>query len=320
MPRRETPRFHGFLVIDKPAGLTSHDVVNRLRRMTGQRSVGHTGTLDPAATGVLPVALGSATKVINHISDTSKTYIAEVTFGVQTDTYDIDGTITAVQDVGRLSAQTIAAALLPFVGRTVQRVPAYSAVQRDGVRLYSLARKGVEFELPEREIEIFALDLLEWCSPVATICIDCGAGTYIRSLASDLGAMLNTGAHLSNLIRIRSGEFTIDQAWTLNQLDEIDIESQFASLAIHPDSPIQENPAIILSRNERRLWDHGNPTPTSQLEAGTLVRAYSEEGDWIGLGTVRATFDTLFVQPVKVVNLLSNTGQRASAGTSAAHG
>ena len=124
MPRRAPPRFHGFLVIDKPAGLTSHDVVNRLRRLTGQRSVGHTGTLDPAATGVLAVALGSATKVISHISDTSKTYIAEITFGIQTDTYDIDGTITSVRDVNVLSATDISAALALFVGRTVQRVPA----------------------------------------------------------------------------------------------------------------------------------------------------------------------------------------------------
>ncbi|CAN5599955.1 tRNA pseudouridine(55) synthase TruB [soil metagenome] len=307
-------------MIDKPAGLTSHDVVNRLRRLTGQRSVGHTGTLDPAATGVLPVALGSATKVISHIADTSKTYIAEITFGVQTDTYDIDGTITAIRDVGVLSATAISAALTQFIGPTVQRVPAYSAVQRDGVRLYSLARKGVEFELPEREIVIFSVDLLKWNSPTATICVDCGPGTYIRSLASDLGALLNTGAHLSNLVRIRSGGFTIEQAWTLKQLAQIELESQFASLAVHPDSPIQGNPAIIISRDEQRLWDHGNPTAIAQIKAGTLVRAYSEDGDWIGFGTVRGTSDAHFVQPVKVVNLLSNLGQSASAGTPAAHG
>ncbi|HEU5432398.1 MAG TPA: tRNA pseudouridine(55) synthase TruB, partial [Thermomicrobiales bacterium] len=199
---------HGFLVIDKPAGWTSFDVVARARRLLGEKRIGHAGTLDPAATGVLPLAVGAARKTLEFLAEASKTYDAEITFGVETDTWDRDGAVVAMADAGELTRDQIAGALEPFRGSFAQTPPMHSAIKIGGRKLYQLARKGEEIERPARSVTIHALDLLGWESPVARLRVDCSKGTYIRSLAHDLGAALGMGAHLSALRRTRTGPFT----------------------------------------------------------------------------------------------------------------
>lgn len=315
MARRDTPRFHGFLIVDKPAGLTSHDVVSRVRRLTGQRTVGHTGTLDPAATGVLPIALGEATRVLPWTTDTSKTYQAEITLGIETDTLDADGRVTAMSPVN-VSLEQIESALMGFIGRQQQVAPRYSAVQVKGKRLYDLARAGVEFDAPIREVEIQQVALLGYELPVLTICVDCGAGTYIRSLARDLGRVLGCGAHLSNLVRLRSGIFSLDDAWTLGQLAALPLEECWPVIAYHPDTVVGDLPAVILDDPSIHRWEQGQSIPLDADFTPGPVRAYSVGGDWLGIGELLSRDDALVIQPRRVMNRdlrLQRTGRETSS-------
>jgi tRNA pseudouridine55 synthase len=203
---------HGFLVVDKPGGLTSHDVVARVRRAAGRRSrVGHAGTLDPMATGVLVLALGVATRLLEYATGQDKRYRAELTLGVETDTYDADGRVVA-ERTADVSAAELERALAPLRGQIEQRPPAFSAVQVGGRRLYDLARRGEAVEPPVRRVTIHELALLEWRPPRATIELLCSKGTYVRSLAHDLGRALGCGAHLSALRRLASGAFELADA------------------------------------------------------------------------------------------------------------
>lgn len=211
-----TSPLHGFLVVDKPSGRTSHEVVATVRRAAGRASkVGHAGTLDPMATGVLVVCLGVATRLAEWATGADKTYRAEVRFGVETDSYDADGTVVAEHPVGLTRAQ-VEAALAHFVGEIDQRAPAFSAIQVGGRRLYDLARRGEVVDAPVRRVAIRRLDLLDWDRPVATVDLTCSKGTYVRSLAHDLGEALGVGAHLSALRRLASGGFRIEDAVPLD--------------------------------------------------------------------------------------------------------
>ena len=313
MARRDTPRFHGFLIVDKPAGWTSHDVVGKVRRLTRQRAVGHAGTLDPAATGVLPIALGDATKVLNAIEDSSKTYLAEITFGIETDTFDANGRLTRIRDPNGLSLGTINNLLGAFRGTVSQQAPRYSAIQRGGRRLYEMARAGIEFEPPFRDVVIHDLQVIEFSAPVLTLCVDCGAGTYIRSLANDLGNAAGTGAHLSNLVRLRAGSFTLATAWTFKDLQRIPHDSQWASVALHPDSAIVQTAAIILDEEGCSRWLAGRSISTGDIDpAAAIVRAYSVAGDWMGYGVPVLTIDGIVVQPRRVVDPASSGAEAES--------
>ena len=186
--------------------------------MVGQKQVGHAGTLDPMATGVLVVATGFATRLLPFVVDASKHYRAEITFGVQTDTYDGDGSVVCTSPVPDLGEHEIKSVLHSFQGTIHQTVPAFSAVQRDGKRFYDLARAGMEIDLPSREVSIANITLIEWNSPMLTIDVECSKGTYIRSLANDIGKAFGCGAHLSLLCRTRVGRFSLNEAWTLAEL------------------------------------------------------------------------------------------------------
>jgi len=206
---------HGFVVIDKPVGISSHDVVNRVRRIVGSRSVGHTGTLDPFASGVLVVAVGAATKLIRFLDEERKTYRATARLGETTDTGDLTGTIierTPCDAVDRLLFERV---LASFVGDSLQVPPMYSAVRHNGVKLYELARKGVEVDRSPRPVTIHSLHLDAFDPPSATFVVQCSKGTYVRTLAEDIGRALGCGAHLTALRRLSSGPFTIDHALTL---------------------------------------------------------------------------------------------------------
>lgn len=217
---RQCDTMHGFLNIDKPAGITSHDVVARVRRLAGQRRVGHAGTLDPLATGVLVVALGGATRLIEYVqNETRKRYLAVVRLGVTTATDDAEGAPLAERPVPPLAAGDIERTLAGFRGEIMQTPPAYSALHLQGHRLYDLARAGVVVDIPPRPVIIEQLHLVRWEPPLLTLDIACGKGTYIRSLARDIGAALGCGGHLAALRRTAVGPFRIEDAVALDLLE-----------------------------------------------------------------------------------------------------
>ncbi|MEA3408213.1 MAG: tRNA pseudouridine(55) synthase TruB [Chloroflexota bacterium] len=208
----------GVLNIDKPRGLTSHDVVARIRKIAGLQRVGHAGTLDPLARGVLVVCLGKATRLIEYLVDTRKSYVATVEFGIVTDTWDAEGEIIERRKVEPLSPQRIEEALDRFRGTIEQVPPMYSALKHDGQPLYRLARKGIEVQREARSVEIHRLEVREWSPPNLVIDIECSKGTYIRSLAHDLGETVGVGAYLSDLTRTAVGPFCLERAVSLEQL------------------------------------------------------------------------------------------------------
>lgn len=211
----------GFIVLDKPVGITSHDVVSVVRRTLRQKKAGHTGTLDPFATGVLPVAIGEGTKAIPFLDEGVKEYRATLVLGSVTDTQDCTGTVIRQSEWQDVPMEQVVATIQSFVGRQSQLPPMYSAVKRNGVPLYKLARKGEEVERSAREIEIYsiAIDLVEL--PHVTFTVSCSRGTYVRTLASDIGEALGCGAHLTALRRTRSGPFAIDHALSLDEFRQI---------------------------------------------------------------------------------------------------
>jgi tRNA pseudouridine55 synthase len=284
MSRRSNtpPRFHGILVVDKPAGWTSHDVVARIRRLLHQRQVGHAGTLDPAATGVLPIAVGSATKVVEYLSDASKSYLAEITFGVETDSHDGDGQLTRLADASALTEDDVREALRKWRGEVDQIPPMHAAIRVAGRRMYERARAGEVVERPARRVVIYRLDLLDWSPPVATLFVDCSKGTYVRALARDLGEQLQVGAYLSDLVRCRTGPFDLGQAWTLEELAVRELEAEWPTVAVHPDVAIERLRALILDDEAKHRWMTGRSIAGKYDDEG-LVRVYDSHGDWLGI-------------------------------------
>jgi tRNA pseudouridine55 synthase len=218
MPAPE--HWNGILMVDKPPGMTSHDVVAKVRYFIGQRGVGHTGTLDPRATGLLVMCLGRATKIVQFISNFDKTYIADICFGRTSTTYDAEGLDDSVPvgEVPELSDDRLNGLLAEHTGKVRQVVPAYSAVKVRGVPLHRSARRGEEVELPEREVEFKSLRLLSYHAPYMRIELTCSKGAYVRSLAHDMGSRLGCGAYLAELRRTMVGEYSVNEAVTLDEL------------------------------------------------------------------------------------------------------
>ncbi len=209
----------GIFNINKPSGLTSHDVVARVRRISGQRKAGHAGTLDPLATGVLPVALGKATRLVEYLADADKAYRAVLMLGARSTTYDREGEVSHTPDAGMPSQEQVEQALGGFRGVISQLPPMHSAVKVGGKRLYELARAGIEVERSPRRVTITRLELEAYSPPSLQLFVECSKGTYIRSLAHDLGNTLGTGAYLESLVRTRHGPFTLEGAVTLQELE-----------------------------------------------------------------------------------------------------
>ncbi len=243
----------GIVNLCKPVGMTSHDVVARVRRLTHQRRVGHAGTLDPAASGVLPVCLGQATRVVEYLSESGKSYRATMVFGVVTNTYDAEGEVVRSAPV-HLTHEAIEAALPAFLGNQMQVPPLYSAIKKDGQPLYKLARAGVEVELEPRPVVISRLEVLEWQAPVLTLEVECSKGTYIRSLAYDLGERLGCGAHLGGLVRLRSGPFTLEESLTLEEFAQALDDGSWVEYVFAPDEALLQCPVVIVGPgNEQRI-------------------------------------------------------------------
>ncbi len=211
----------GFLVVDKPAGLTSHDVVGMVRAVTGVKKVGHTGTLDPFATGVLPLALGSCTRLIQFLDESHKVYDATVLLGQRTDTGDLDGEVVQQAPVPALTAAEVRSVLDGFVGQQLQTPPAYSAVKKDGKRLYEYAREGVEVSVPPRTIVVHSIELVALGNDSLRLRVACGRGTYVRVLGEDIASRLGTLGHLTALRREKSGPFEIEGSLTADELGSV---------------------------------------------------------------------------------------------------
>ncbi len=279
-------------------------MVARLRRASGERRIGHAGTLDPMATGVLLVAAGKATRLIEYLTETAKEYRAEVTFGVETDTYDAEGKETARADASMVTAVRIDAALTGFRGTIEQRPPAYSAISVGGKRLYDLARKGQAVEAPLRTVEITRLELEGWEAPVATVYVACSKGTYIRSLAHDLGQVLGTGAHLSGLRRTRVGWFGDGDATPLEALEERLRAGGWREVSRDPAEAVAHLPVVQLEAAAVERLGHGIavPAPASEaLQAGTLARATGPGGELIAIVRCVAQGDGMVCRAEKVL-------------------
>ena len=275
---------HGFLNIDKPAGMTSHDVIAHIRRSARQKRVGHAGTLDPAATGVLVVALGHATRLIEYVQDaTSKRYLATVYLGATTTTDDAEGQVLATVAVPPLDRAALEEALEPFQGEILQVPPMYSALHHQGRRLHELAREGIVVERAARPVTIERLELLDWDSPRLILDIMCSKGTYIRSLARDLGESLGCGAHLQALRRTAVGTFLIEQATPLAQLiDEPGDTDPLSQALLPPEIAVVDWPVVRLGTEAVRQVRNGSAIAFTDIDADS-VRAHGSEGELLAL-------------------------------------
>jgi tRNA pseudouridine55 synthase len=273
----------GVLNIDKPSGITSHDVVNRIRKLSGIRRVGHAGTLDPLATGVLLLCLARATRLTEYLVGQSKSYVATVRLGQVTDTYDADGEIVA-QNAVHVSPSDIEQALPQFRGRIQQKAPIYSAIKRGGQPLYKLARQGKDVEPPLREVTIYNLQLLAWEEPSLQLKVVCSAGTYIRALAHDLGEVLGCGGHITALRRTAVGNFSVDQAIPLADLAEDDWTQHLQP----SDTAVQHLPRLDLSLQDAQRVQFGQRLPRHEDHPhASLVRLYEPDGQFLGVATAR---------------------------------
>lgn len=269
----------GVLSVDKPLELTSHDVVQKVRRLAGIRRVGHAGTLDPLATGVLILALGRATRLLEYVVALPKTYEARVRLGQVSNTYDGEGEIVEERPV-TVGGADIEAALERFRGTFEQVPPMYSAVRKGGQRLYELARKGVEVEREAREVTVYEATLVQWEPPDAALRVVCSTGTYIRSLAHDLGQALGCGAYLAGLRRTAVGSFVIADATPLDDLSEANLQAHVQP----PDAAVQHLARLDVLQDAAERLANGQRLPQGAEEPDAdLVRAYDPGGRFVGI-------------------------------------
>ncbi len=272
----------GVLVVDKPVGLTSHDVVQIIRRGTGIRRAGHTGTLDPRASGVLVVLVGPAVRLSEYVSASDKRYQATVRLGASTDTYDAEGTILSTRSVEDVTEETFNEILQTFTGEIIQVPPPYSAVKVKGRKAYEMAREGEEVILEPRTINVYSLEILEWSPPEVVIDVYCSSGTYVRSLANDLGKSLGTGAHLVGLRRTKSGRFTLRDAVPLRRLQDSFNAGEWYRYLIPAAEALADWPMVELDADQVELIRHGHRIPVEPGQKG-WARGVSEQGDLVAL-------------------------------------
>lgn len=292
----------GVLVVDKPIGMTSHDVVNAVRFGTGIRRAGHTGTLDPRASGVLVILVGPAVRLSEYVSASDKRYQAIIRMGASTDTFDADGRFTRqLQPAINVAEQQFEDALKNFVGEIEQTPPPYSAVKVRGRRAYDMARRGEPVALPPRKINVYHLEVLEWAPPEAVVDVHCSSGTYVRSLANDLGETLGTGAYLVGLRRTKSGRFSLRDATPLRKLQESFRAGNWYQYLIPAAEALGDWPAVELNPDQVEAVKHGHRIPADPADRpgiNNLVRGVSMAGELVTLMELDAT--TSEWQPKKV--------------------
>ncbi len=294
---------NGLLVIDKPVGITSHDVVNRLRRITSERSIGHLGTLDPMATGVLPLLMGKFTRLAQYFSAAEKSYQGSIRFGFATDTYDAEGSPAGDDRWPAFSAQLtldrLRAASARFHGEIQQMPPPFSAKKISGQPAYKLAREGKPFELKPARININRFEILSLDGPEASFEIEVSAGGYVRSVAHELGIDLVCGAHLSRLRRTRAGAFTLDDAHTLDELEPLAGNlAELESCCIHPRALLPEMPSVAGDAQTLGRLRNGAQANLPEFSSAPLVKVFAGPRDLVGIA--RRIAGTLF-QPVIVM-------------------
>jgi len=269
----------GFLVIDKPAGISSHDVVNRVRRILGTRKVGHTGTLDPFATGVLPIAVGEGTKAIQFLDEGEKAYEAVIRLGLVTDTLDITGAVLQEHDPTGVRQAQLLDAMARLTGEISQVPPMYSAIKQGGQPLYKLARKGVEVERAARQVTIHSFELLGFSSPLATVRVHCSRGTYVRTLADDLGKLFGCGACLTALRRTMSGPFRLEAAMSLDQLAGSVAEGLVQQHVVALTAATSHLQQIQLTESELQKLKNGIPPRDRllEMEPGLFSLMYDQQ-------------------------------------------
>ncbi len=272
----------GVLVVDKPVGLTSHDVVQIIRKGTNIRRAGHTGTLDPRASGVLVVLLGPAVRLSEYVSASDKRYQAVVRLGQSTDTYDAEGQITGGSSPVNITEEQFENELKSFIGEIEQVPPPYSAIKVKGKKAYDMARDGENFDLAPRTIHVYNLDLLEWAPPEAVVDVYCSSGTYVRSLAHDLGTKLGCGAHLVGLRRTKSGRFTLRDAVPLRKLRESFESGNWYQYLIPAAEALSDWPALELNNEQVESVRHGIRVQSPALSS-TWARGINEQGELVAL-------------------------------------
>lgn len=298
-PRRDV---HGLLILDKPPGLTSNAALQRVRGMFGARKAGHTGSLDPLATGVLPICLGEATKLSGILLDAPKRYRVSIVLGVTTSTGDAAGQELARRPVVDVSPDRIAAALATLTGDIQQIPPMYSALKHHGRRLYALAQQGIEVERAPRPVTVYEARLIALAGSIVEAEFHCSKGTYVRTLAQDLGALLGCGAHVGALRRSQAGAFGLDRAVTLETLAESASQgfSTLDTFLTAPGDALADWPRIMLTADATHAICHGRPVSVADDALRGQVRMFGAEGVFLGLGRID---DAGRLQPKRLLHL-----------------
>lgn len=300
---------NGIINIYKEKGFTSFDVVAKMRGILKQRKIGHTGTLDPEAEGVLPVCLGNGTKLCDMLTDRTKQYRVVMRLGVQTDTEDMTGNILCKQEV-KCNDNDVADVIMSFVGEYDQIPPMYSALKVNGKKLYELAREGKTIERHARRITIISITIETIDLPLVTMIVDCSKGTYIRSLCRDIGEKLGCGGCMDSLIRTRSGEFTIDKSIRLDELEKIVLNNSLDSVIIPVDAVFKDYVALLIGKLYDKYVYNGNKIPLQAAEdqydftaedKGTRFRIYDSNNKFIGIYETDEQME--YLVPVKIFGL-----------------
>ena len=292
----------GILVIDKPAGWTSHDVVAKTRGITRQRRIGHTGTLDPMATGVLVLCLGQATRLVEYMTRHDKRYNGEITLGVTTDTDDAEGAGLTRATVPTLTELDLRRLETAFTGEMLQRPPAYSAIKVGGKRAYAIARAGEVVELRSRPVTIHELRLTWLAADRLGIQIHCGPGTYVRSIARDIGEVVGCGGHLATLRRVAVGDVTLRDATTLEALPKAVTDGSLGNLLLQPDEGVADMQAVIVRASQATLLRRGAVVLSADpaFEPTLVTRIYDASGAFAGIGSV---LESGQIRALKLLNL-----------------
>lgn len=289
---------NGIINVLKPPGMTSHDIIYFVRKKLKMKKVGHTGTLDPEAAGVLPVCLGKSTKAVQFITDKKKKYRTTIKFGVETETYDKYGTVLRQEAVESIDIEKLKTVMEEFRGPIKQLPPIYSAIKVDGKKLYQYALEGEEIEIKEREVEIYQLDLLDYNGKDEVVLdIECSKGTYIRSICHDIGQKMGCGAAMWQLIRTASSPFTIEQSYTLEEIEKAAAECTIDNMLQNADIIFMELPTLEIKVTARSAAINGSPIygmgtieDLEQIQENLEVRLYCEQ-EFLGIGTVKYSED-----------------------------
>lgn len=297
----------GVINVRKTSGPTSHDVVYDIRRIFGQKRVGHAGTLDPMATGVLVVCLGKATRIVEYLMGAPKEYIAEMVLGKSTDSEDSTGTVTSETNASYVTLEALKDAAQSFTGEIMQTPPMVSAVKYNGERLYKLARKGQVVDREPRKVTIYAVEVLEFApgkTAKARIRVECSSGTYIRTLCSDIGDKLGCGAHMSALERTMVGRFNIQTACTVDEIREAKDQDRLDSIVTSIGDALSDMPCVEVSNMEADLIKNGQSVAMKYSgSADETVRAVSKDGELIAIGIITASNESLWFKPKKVLTI-----------------